>query len=148
MMRITAILACVSLTVGWSASRRVLDPSSAVAALERKMNDALTRGDWATLEALTAEDLMFTDADGTVSGKGEQVSAVRSGDLKLEAIEMSELRVKTFENVVVATGRLVEKGNYKGKQVNGAYRFSDVWAQRNGKWEWVVGQETRETAEK
>ena len=147
-MRIAVSFACVILSVGWSASRRMPDTSSDVAALERKMNDALTRGDWATLEALAAEDLIFTDADGAVSGKSEQVSAVKSGDLKLRSIEMSDPYVKAFENVAVATGRLVEKGHYKGTPVNGAYRFTDVWAKRNGKWEWVVGQETQESARK
>jgi ketosteroid isomerase-like protein len=119
------------------------DTSRELISTEQAFNSALTHGDWRAVEALMGEDLVFTDSDGTLSGKSEQVSEVKSGYLKLESIEMSEVRVQDLGNVAVVTGKLVEKGRYKGADVGGVYRFTDVWAKRSGKWQLVAGQETR-----
>jgi ketosteroid isomerase-like protein len=57
-------------------------------------------------------------------------------------MEISELKVQDFGDVGVVTGKLVERGRYKTDDLSGTYRFTDVWARRNGRWRLVAGQET------
>jgi ketosteroid isomerase-like protein len=111
-------------------------------AIEQSLSDALLRADWKTVERLYADDLVFTNGDGSVTHKIDDVGSIRSGDVKFESIEMSDARVQDFGDVGVVTLKLVEKVRYKTADLSGTYRLTDVWAKRNGKWQLVAGQET------
>ncbi len=142
-MNYPVTFALVALGVSLVAPTRGPDTAKELISAEQVFNEALIRGEWKTVETLMAEDLVFTDADGTVSGKSDQIGEIKSGHMKLESIEMSEVKVQDLGNAAVVTGRLVEKGHYKGADASGVYRFTDVWAKRNGQWSLVAGQETR-----
>jgi ketosteroid isomerase-like protein len=118
------------------------DTAKELVALESRYNHALVRADWKMLENIEADDLIFTNADGSVSHKSDLVSSLKSGDAKFESIAMSEVKVQSFGDVGVVTGRLIEKARYKASDISGDYRFTDVFAKHNGKWEHVTGQET------
>jgi ketosteroid isomerase-like protein len=118
------------------------DTAKELIAAEQSFNNALLRADWRTIDQLYADDLVFTNADGSVTHKSDTVASIRSDDLKFESIEMSDVRVQDFGDVGVVTGKLVEKGRYKTTDLGGSYRFTDVWAKRNGRWQLVAGQET------
>lgn len=111
-------------------------------ALEAGFNQVLLRGDWKALEQIEADDLIFTEADGSVTHKSDQVASLKSGDLKFESIDMSDVTVQDFGHVAVITGKLVENVRYKTTDLSGTYRFTDVWVKRVGKWQLVAGQET------
>lgn len=111
--------------------------------LESRFNDALVRADLKTIEEIEADDLIFTDAAGTVTSKADEMQSLKSGDIKFESIQMTGTRTQDFGDIAVVTGRLVEKARYKNADISGAYRFTDVWAKRKGKWEHVAGEETR-----
>jgi ketosteroid isomerase-like protein len=105
-------------------------------------NEALVRADLNVIKSLEADDLMFTDASGMVSHKLDEIQSLKSGDVKFESITMTDTRVQDFGGAAVVTGSLVEKAQYKNADISGTYRFTDVWAKRNGKWKHVAGQET------
>lgn len=67
---------------------------------------------------------------------------MKSGEVKFASIKMTDTHVQDYGNVGVVTGSLLEKAQYKNTDISGTYRFTDVWARRNGKWEHVAGQET------
>lgn len=119
------------------------NPSNPLVALEQSFNGALMRTNWKVIEQLEADDLVFTNADGSVTHKSDEVAGIKSGDEKFESIDMSDVKVQEFGSMAVVTGKLVEKGHYKAVDLGGAYRFTDVWAKRSGRWQLVTGQETR-----
>jgi ketosteroid isomerase-like protein len=118
------------------------DTAKELVALENRYNDALVRADWKMLENIEADDLFFTNADGSVSHKSDSISSLKSGEEKFESLAMSDVKVQSFGDVGVVTGKLFQKARYKDSDISGAYRFTDVFAKRNGKWEHVTGQET------
>lgn len=77
-----------------------------------------------------------------MSHKTDVISSLRSGDMKFDSITMSNLVIQDFGNVGVVTGELVEKAQYRGNDLSGTYRFTDVWVKRRGRWQNVTGQET------
>jgi ketosteroid isomerase-like protein len=111
-------------------------------ALENRFNEALVRADLKTIEGIEADDLIFTDASGTVTTKDDELQSIRSGDAKFESIKIDDTRLQDFGNLAVVTGRLVEKALYKSAYISGTYRFTDVWAKPKGKWVHVAGQQT------
>lgn len=118
------------------------DKTSELRATEADFNQALLRTDWKAIEQIEADDLIFTNADGSVTHKSDDVANLRSGNLKFESIDMSDVTVRDLGNVAVVTGELVEKVRYKTTDISGTYRFTDVWAKRSGNWVLVTGQET------
>jgi ketosteroid isomerase-like protein len=111
--------------------------------LNNASNEALLSADWKTVERIHANDLVFTNADGSVTHKADLVDSIRSGDMKFESIEMSDVKVQALGNVAVVTGRVVERGRYKTDDLSGTYRFTDVWAKQDGSWQMVIGHETK-----
>lgn len=119
------------------------DTAKELFAMENHYNDALVRADWKALESILADDLIFNNADGSVSHKPDTVSSLKSGEIKFDSIAMSDVNVQAFGDVGVVVGKLVEKADYKGTDLSGSYRFLDVWVKRDGRWQNVAGQETR-----
>jgi len=56
---------------------------------------------------------------------------------------LSELKVHVYGDTAVAAGTSTVKGTYKGQDISGKYRFTDVWVKRNGKWHAVASQSTK-----
>src|SRR5260370_11676482 len=144
-MNYPGTIALLALGVSLVAGTQGRDTAREMISDEQIFNEALIRGDWKTMDTLETEELIFTGADGTVSGKSSQIGEIKSGFVKFESIEMSEVKVQDLGNAAVVTGKVVEKGRYKDTDLSGVYRFTDVWAKRNGKWSLVAGQETRKT---
>jgi len=44
--------------------------------------------------------------------------------------------------MAVVTYATTDKGSYKGKDISGEYRWTDVFAKRDGHWQLIVGQGT------
>ena len=118
------------------------DATKQMIALEKSLDNAFLHGDWKAIETLYADDMMFTNADGSITHKKDDVDSIKSGDLKFESLEMSDVRVQYFGNVAVITSQIVGKSHYKTTDLSGTYRLTDVWAKRNGKWQLVAGHET------
>jgi len=111
-------------------------------ARESDFSQVLLRGDWKALEQIEGDDLIFTNADGSVTRKSDDIANLRSGNLKFESIEMRDVSVQDFGDIAVATGELTERVRYKTRDLSGLYRFTDVWVNRDGRWQLVAGQET------
>ena len=137
------MIAVVALGTCVVANAQSGDTTKELVALGQSFNGALMRADWKVIEQLEADDLVFTNADGSATHKSDEVGNIKAGDEKFESIDMSDVKVQDFGSVAVVTGKLVEKGRYKAADLSGTYRFINVWAKRNGRWQLVTGQETR-----
>ena len=78
-----------------------------------------------------------------MTSKSDEVDSLESGDIKFESIEMSDVKVHDLGNVAVVMGKLIERVRYKTTDLSGTYRFTDVWAKRNGRWQIVAGHDSR-----
>ena len=117
------------------------DTTKELVALEQNFNDALVRSDWKAVEQLYADDVTFTNSDGSVSHKSDTIGEIKSGNTKFDSIEISDVKVQELGNVAVVTGKLFERGHYKTTDLTGTYRFTNVWAKQDGRWRLVAGQE-------
>ncbi len=144
-MKNVLVIGFVLLGIYLSAMAHNRDTTKELIAVEQKFNDALVRSDWKAVEQMDADDLVFTNADGSVTHKSDDVATIKSGNVKFDSIEMSDVKVQDLGDVAVTTGRVVEKGRYKTADLGGTYRYTDVWARRAGRWQLVAGQETRYT---
>jgi len=110
---------------------------------EQNWAQATVKEGAAAVDQYEADDIIDTDPTGRVTDKTQDKTDLSSGDLKFQSVELSELKVHVYGDTAVAAGTSTVKGTYKGQDISGKYRFTDVWVKRNGKWHAVASQSTK-----
>lgn len=106
--------------------------------LENKWVDALAKPDAAALESIFADTYVDTDEQGHRSDKQGVLSVLKSGDLKIESIKLSDMHVHVYGDAAVVTGKGLQKGSFKGQPMTATILFTDTFVKRNGKWKAVA----------
>ena len=102
--------------------------------LEKVWNDAYVCADADALEQLCADDLVVTMTDMVVLNKQSSIAILRSGKVKFQRYETSDLGIHVYDHAAVVTGRLQRTRSVQGREVNDEWRFTKVYIQRGGKW--------------
>lgn len=113
-----------------------------IKALEAERNQAILKGDAATLERMTADDYTFITLRGELRTKDEIVKGFRSGSFKYDSRTISDLKVRVYGDTAIVTGKATQKGAENGKDYSGDYRFTRVYVKQNGHWSTVALQTT------
>ena len=113
--------------------------------VERAWADALVKRDVSVVEQIYADEYVDIDPDGIVTNKAQHLANLKSGALKLSAQTLADLKVNVYGEVGVVHGSYTQTGTLQGKDVSGAFRFTDVFVRRSGRWQCVSTQSTRVT---
>jgi len=115
-------------------------PDPEILDLEARIRVAQLRADVPAMDALLADDLLFTGPDGTVGTKAQDLAAHQSGAVRFREHVPMELRVRRIGPAVAVTAlRAQLTVEVAGTLVSGEYRYTRVWA-REGSRDWrVVG---------
>ena len=106
--------------------------------VENRWVDALVKSDVATLDAIFAHTYVDTDEHSHRSSKEDVLSVLKSGDLKLESIKLSDLQVHVYGDAAVVIGSATQAGTFLGGPVAAKIIFTDTFAKQNGKWKAVA----------
>ena len=121
------------------------DSSAAAAALssqERVWAEAYKNRDRNALNAVLADEFIFTDDEGHVYDKAQYVAAVMDV-VRVESYSVDDTKIQSFGDTGVVVGRWSGKMSIDGKDASGAFRFTDTFVRRNGQWQVVASQDTR-----
>jgi len=110
--------------------------------MEQEMTDALVKGDMSVFEKYAADNSAFTDPGGMLMNKAQTMASFKSGDLKIESSKNDDMKVQMFGNTAIVTYRTTDKGMYKGRDISGQYRWTDVFVKMGSKWMMVASQGT------
>jgi ketosteroid isomerase-like protein len=110
--------------------------------LEHEGTDAMLKSNTAVLDRNTSDAFVFTAPDGTTSTKADMINSVKNGDLKFESSKIDDMKVMQYGDTAVVTYTTTDKGSYKGQDISGTYRWTDVWVKQGGRWQQVAGQGT------
>lgn len=115
-------------------------PDPEIMELEARIRAAQLRADVSALNALLADDLLFTGPDGTVGTKAQDLAAHESGTVRFQNHLPLELRVRRIGLDVAITSLCAQLSvEVAGRLTSGEYRYTRVWA-REGSRDWrVVG---------
>ena len=111
--------------------------------VELAWNRALEQGDAAALDRIWAKEFLDTSFDGTVTTKEEDLTSVASGDLVYQSSKVRDLVIHVYGKSAVVTGHWTAVGQFKGVDVSGEFRYTDVYVRREGRWQAVASQITR-----
>jgi ketosteroid isomerase-like protein len=106
--------------------------------LENKWVDALVKSDAATLDSILADTYVDTDEQSHRSDKQGVLAVLKSGELKIASIKLSDMQVHVYGDAAVVTGSASQAGNFKGQPLTAAIIFTDTFIRQNGKWRAVA----------
>jgi hypothetical protein len=106
---------------------------------EEQLRQAMLASDIVALNTLLANELIFTNHLGQCLGKEADLSAHKSGTLRISKLEPSEQQIKLVgDKVAVVFVRVQVIGTYAGQPAGGDFRFTRVWVSSNGHWQVVA----------
>jgi hypothetical protein len=111
--------------------------------LDKKRMDAMAQKDIATLNAVLADELIYTHSSARLDTKQSLVGAMQSGATVYTAVVPSDVKAQDFGNVVVLTGLARISVVSSGKPNSFSVRFTDVYVNKGGQWQMVTWQSTR-----
>ncbi|MGI9070071.1 MAG: nuclear transport factor 2 family protein [Bryobacteraceae bacterium] len=94
--------------------------------IEREMDDAAVKGDTSASENHLADNSIFTDPGGKVMDKAQSIA-------DFESSKLDDMKVHVYGNSAVVTYGTTDRGTYKGKDISGKYRWTDVFVKRNAR---------------
>jgi ketosteroid isomerase-like protein len=111
--------------------------------LDKKRMTAMAQKDVATLNTILADDLVYTHSSARLDTKQSLIGAMESGSTVYSSVVPSDVKAQDCGETVVLTGvaRIGVKSG--GNAMNFAVRFTDVYANKGGKWQMVTWQSTR-----
>jgi len=115
---------------------------SALLDIENRWVAALMKADLSSLNTLFADSYVDTDEGGHRSDKSAVLAVLKSGDLKITSIKLSNMRVYQYGDFAVVTGTAAQDGTFQGQLLKPIIVFTDSFILRNGKWQAVASQRT------
>ena len=142
-----------SKTANANVPKETLNPVAIEAEITRLENvwaTAAQRHDVSAVRKFLADDLVMTYPDGSTGSKASELSTIESGAITADAWELFDAKVTVLgPDAAFITGRSVLKNAKlkdatmkKAIDISGEYRFTDVYARRNGQWLAVASQTT------
>jgi ketosteroid isomerase-like protein len=111
--------------------------------LDKKRMTAMGQRDAATLNELLSDDLVYTHSSARQDTKQSLIAAMESGKTVYTAVVPSEVKAQDCGDAVVLTGVARISVNSNGKPNSFGVRFTDVYANKGGRWQMVTWQSTR-----
>jgi ketosteroid isomerase-like protein len=120
-------------------------PSNAqtVIELDRRRMEAMAKKDIASLNELIADDLVYTHSTARLDTKQSLIGNMESGSTVYTAVVPSDVKAQDLGDSVVLTGSCRISVMSQGRPNSFGVRFTDVWANKGGKWQMVAWQSTR-----
>jgi ketosteroid isomerase-like protein len=110
--------------------------------MERQAREASLHRDAEFSRRTLSEDYVAITPLGQVTTKQDTVSARKSGQLRYETINVTDMVVRVYGDTAIVTARADVKGHQLGEDFSGPYRYTRVWVRRTGHWQAVSYQAT------
>ena len=137
-----------------SPAKETFDPvaiQTEVLNVEREWFRAGETYDVEAIRRIVADDAVLVYPDGTSGTKADEIRIAEAKAITGDGWEMMEPKVTVLSaDAAYITGRSsIKNGKYKEPNmakpidISGEYRFLDVYARRNGRWQVVASQATK-----
>jgi hypothetical protein len=111
--------------------------------VERQFFSSLIQSDHIALDRILTDDFILIDVlRGAEIDKTTLLEVIRSGQLKFETIEPSEVRLRLYRAAAIVTGRTHMYGRFGDVPFTAQSRYTHVYIQREAKWRLASAQGT------
>jgi len=114
-----------------------------IEALEMQWRDAVVHRDVRLMDHLLADDYLGISANGTVETKAEELAQSKAGTLRVQSLNLSDIKVRVFGNTAVVTSKAEMTGMNGQSDISGNYRYTRVYNKRFGQWKIISFEASR-----
>ena len=111
--------------------------------LEQQRMQAMMDADAETLNRVLADELTYVHTTAALDSKESFIGTLSSGALNYESIASTDAQVRIYGDTALVTGNGDVRVTSNGRRNRFSIRYTDVWAQRGGRWQMVAWQATR-----
>jgi ketosteroid isomerase-like protein len=116
----------------------------AVEKVDDQVYDAAKRGDTEAFGNFLADDYTRIDANGQMRNKAETIELYKSGQRKIDTLDLKNRKVRVYGNTAIVTRENEVKGHVGANDISGTYRDTVVYVKgKNGQWQDVNFQSTK-----
>jgi ketosteroid isomerase-like protein len=137
--------------IAWRTTRSATPPENTkeeVIMVDEERNQALQKGDVATLDRIYSDDVVYANASGALLTKAEHLSELKARKLTFRSFKHENVEVTVHGDTGVVTGISKSVVEYQGSVSNSNRRFLNVFVKKDGHWLCVAHFETNIPAEK
>lgn len=114
------------------------DPVAALTQMETTWNQAHLQLDPAPLTAMFADDISVVVPGMPPMSKDQALGFLRSGRMKFDRYETSDIHVRPYDDAAVVTGRLQRSRTINGQKVDDDWRFTKTYIRQGDTWKVVA----------
>lgn len=114
-----------------------------IEALEDQWRDAELNNNVNEMAKLLADDYIGISANGTVATRSETLDARRAGTVRIQSLDITDLKVRVYGDTAVVTSKAALVGENGQSDISGNYRYTRVYTRRLGRWRIVSFEASR-----
>jgi len=111
--------------------------------IEEEFAEAIVKNDLEGLGRLVADDWIIIDPNGEIVDRTRFFEVIKSGALTHDTMESEDFRIRVYGDSAVVTGITRTKGKFMGQEFSTQERATDVFINRDGRWQCVLTHLTR-----
>ena len=111
--------------------------------VEKEFAEAIVKNDLEGIERLVADDWIIIGPDGEIVERARFFEVIKSGAMTHDTMESEDFRIRIYGDSAVVTGITRAKGKFMGQEFSTQERATDVFINRDGRWQCVLTHLTR-----
>lgn len=108
--------------------------AQAPADLDRTWREAVLKKDFAAVEKMLADDLVYAHATGIVDTKTTYLTKLRSGKQLYRSMEQKNVSVRTYGDTAVTHSWMHVTGVNQAGEFDDKVMMLHVWVKKGGRW--------------
>jgi ketosteroid isomerase-like protein len=131
----------VLFTIAWRTARSAARPEDAkqeILKVDEERNQALQKGDAATLDRIYSDDLVYTNTSGEIMTKAQHLEDVKTKQLKFISFKHEDVQVTVHGDAGFLTGISKSVVDRHGVVSHTQRRFLNVFMKKDGQWQCVA----------
>jgi len=134
--------------VSGHAALAAMDAKDELVVVEASWSKAIVARDAAAVGKIVAPDWMGQNGSGKVQTRDGLLAEMKAGTNTSSAMTNRDVHVRIVGDIAIVQGADDEKSKHRGKDVSGAYTWTDIFQKRAGHWVAIASQSTPVTPEK
>ena len=106
--------------------------------LEKEFAEAIVKNDLEGVERLVVDDWIIIGPDGEIVERARFFEVIKSGAMTHDTMESEDFRIRIYGDSAVVTGITRAKGKFMGQEFSTQERATDVFINRDGRWQCVL----------
>jgi ketosteroid isomerase-like protein len=115
---------------------------SQIVRADAQLNELIRNNEAVKAAPFYSDDFVLTTSSGKSKIKSDLLGEIGSPDLKLEVNETANVKVRVLNSTAVLTGKLHQKGSFKGQAFDVFLLVTDTWVETGSGWKLLAGHAT------